>query len=155
VRGRLLAPGFALGVALGLAVGRPAAAAPLDDHAVELVEAAELAVGDRAALSLTIAPRPGFRVAATPLAIELRVEPAGGLAIERRRLARTDAADPRASAPRFDLAVRGEREGSYALAVEARFWICRAHTCRPVRWRRTVAVAVRPAAPPPDEPPAP
>ena len=84
--------------------------------------------------------------AEAPLSIRLSATPGAGLVLPRHRYALGDAADPRAEAPRFDLALEGQAAGSYTLRVEARFWLCAARSCRAVR--DTVEIPVTVAAPP-------
>lgn len=133
-------------VALALAVGEPALAAP-DEYRVDIVSAETIERGSEAGASLTIEPAAGRQVSRDgPLQIDLVVDPGQGLRLDRHRLRLADAADPAADAPRFEIRYAGEREGSYAVAIDLRFWICGARTCRPVRERRTVRVVV--TAPP-------
>jgi hypothetical protein len=67
-----------------------------------------------------------------------------GASVKKARLARTDAVDPEADAPRFAVPVRGDALGTYSLEVRLRFWACAAKTCRPVDARRVVEVNVVP-----------
>jgi len=121
------------------------------EHELRTGAPVTLAPGTRAAASLTIVPAPGRRIDAdAPLSIRLAVTPATGLKLPRRRYAVADAADPRAEAPRFDLALEGAAAGAYTLTVEARFWLCAARTCRAVR--DTVEIPVAVAAPAPAAP---
>jgi hypothetical protein len=120
------------------------AAAP--EHELRTGGPVTLAVGARGAASLTIVPAAGRRLDAdAPLSLRLTVTPATGLKLARRRYTLVDAADPRAEAPRFDLALEGTSAGSYTVTVEARFWLCAARTCRAVR--DTVEIPVTAAAP--------
>jgi hypothetical protein len=64
------------------------------------------------------------------------------LTVKHHRLARADAVDPEADAPRFAVPVKADAAGDYAIKVRARFWVCTSRTCKPVDVRRTVAVAV-------------
>jgi hypothetical protein len=106
--------------------------------------------GDSGAVSLTIAPGAGHSVSRDgPLRIDVSAVPNAGLKLSATRLTRSDAADPEADAPRFELGYTAELPGGYAVAIEIRFWICRKRTCRPVRETRTVDVAVAEPAPPP------
>jgi hypothetical protein len=147
---RVFAVAFVLAPVLGAGPGRRAAFAgpALDEHTVELAASVEVAVGETTAVSLTLTPRPGFRIStAGPIRIALSVAPTSGAALLRRRLQRADAADPRAEAPRFDIGIRGDAAGDYAVAVDARFWVCGRYTCRPIHATRVVAVrVVAPAA---------
>ncbi len=66
-----------------------------------------------------------------------------GVTVQKRRLARADAVDPDADAPRFAVAVRAETAGDFTVKLHLRFWLCGAKVCRPIDARRTIAVAVR------------
>jgi hypothetical protein len=117
------------------------------EHELRAGGAVTLATGARGAASLSIVPAAGRRIdAEAPLSIRLSATPAAGLLLPRHRYALGDAADPRAEAPRFDLALEGQAAGSYTLRVEARFWLCAARSCRAVR--DTVEIPVTVAAPP-------
>lgn len=128
-----------LGVALG--AGASPAAVP-DDYRVTVPASAEVAVGASAAISLTIAARPGYTVSHDgPVHITLAVD-RPGLGLVRTRYTREHAADARAADPRFDLQVKGEAAGAYVLTARVSFWICGSRTCRPVNLERAVAVTV-------------
>lgn len=119
-------------------------------------ERAEHAPGDSGAVSLSIVPRAGYRIDRDgALVVRVAAEPAGGLELPRTRYDRRHAADARADAPRFDVRYRAVAEGGYELRMDARFWLCRTHTCWPVRAERRAAIAVRAPAPPPDAGPTP
>jgi hypothetical protein len=137
-----------LALTAAVAGGVRAAAEPEPEYELRLPELVT-GVPDRAGtVSLTITPRPGFRVDADgPLRIEVSVEPAAGLDLPRRRYARRDAADAQAEAPRFDLRYLPRAPGAYRLHLDLAFWMCGRHTCSPARARRAVAVQVE--APPP------
>jgi hypothetical protein len=127
-----------------LVAGSATAAAP--EYELKTGGAVEVATGARGSASLTIAPAAGRRIdGAAPLSVRLSAPK--GLKLERRRLSLADAADPRAEAPRFDLAFTAEQPGAYALTVEARFWICAKKTCRPVRDKVEIAVTVADPSP--------
>lgn len=144
-------------VALGCAVAIVAAAIHFaaakepPDYEIRVPEALELEPGATGSVSLTIAPAEGFSISQdAPLVVRLSVEPTDGLMLPRTRYTREDAADERADAPRFDLAVEGKTAGDYTLSLAIRFWVCRKKTCRPVDENRKVVVKV--AAPPPPPP---
>lgn len=128
-----------------------------DDHEVKLAESARTEVAEPDSLSLTIAARSGFVISReAPVVVELRPEPAQaseqggdngvenrpspGLEIPRRRYRRSDAADPRAESPRFDLRYKALRTGSHRLSIDIRFWVCHRSSCRPVAVRRDVRI---------------
>jgi hypothetical protein len=140
----------ALAAAAAVIGARPAAAAPpRPGYQLAVPDTLELIAGRTEAVSLTIAPEPGYAISRTgPLRIALSAEPAGALELPRPRYHRGHAADRLADAPRFDLAVRGVRPGRHRLAIDVLFWLCRGRTCRPVSAAREVTVIVR-AAPAP------
>jgi hypothetical protein len=141
--------GGALALLLAAGGGRARADAGADERAVTLRVADELtvAVGEAAAVSLTVAPV-GGRTVSSDGPLRVTATAGDGLALARRRYARRDAADPAAEAPRFDVRLRGRSEGDHALALEVRLWLCGAKLCRPVRLARTVRVHVVAPAPP-------
>ena len=124
------------------------AAASADDPGYELRVAtpSTIELGGVGAVSVTVAPATGRTISSdAPLRLELTTT-GDGLVLPRRRFLRKDAADPAADAPRFDVKVRGRAAGDHALAIEARFWLCRRKTCTPIVARRTVTLPV-PAPP--------
>jgi hypothetical protein len=127
-----------------------AAAAPgaarAEDAVYELrVADAAAEVGAAIAISLTIVPAGGRTVSHDgPLRVDLTAD--DGVALTRRRYARRDAADPAADAPRFDLKLKALAAGDHPLAIDARFWLCGARVCRPVRAHRAIVVHVAPRA---------
>lgn len=131
--------------ALGVVAGGRARAQTADghEHDIALSASGRVPAGERGALSLAVTPRPGFEISRdAPLIIDLRVEPAAGLVLGKRRYRRADAADPQAAAPRFDLSYRGDAPGRYLVTVELRFWVCARRTCRPVRAVREATMEV-------------
>src|SRR5438552_3489032 len=104
-------------------IALPAHAA--DDLGVELVKSAPapVAKGQRGAVSLTLLPRPGNRLLADgPLLVHVSGD---GVTVERALYRREDAVDPRAEAPRFELAFRAARPGPAELRVRCSFYACR------------------------------
>ncbi len=123
------------------------------EHELRSGGAVDVTLGARGAASLTIVPAAGHRIdAGAPLSVRLSATPASGLKLARRRYALADAADPRAEAPRFDLALEGQAAGSYTVSADVRFWLCALRTCRAVRDRVDISVTV--VAPPPAPAPA-
>lgn len=107
----------------------------------------DVVVDTSTTLSLTIAGLDGRTVSRDgPIRVEVSSET---LKLPRLRYQRRQAADPAAEAPRFDLKVAAPAAGDHQLAIDVRFWLCAAKTCRPVRTRRTVTVRAAAAAPPP------
>ncbi|MBK7071619.1 MAG: hypothetical protein IPH44_04875 [Myxococcales bacterium] len=135
--------------AAALALLAACRAARADDPGFELriVVPSEVAPGEAAAVSVTLAPAAGRTIAAEgPLRLALDADDA--LALPRRRYLRKDAADPAADAPRFDVKLRPKAAGDHRLTIDARFWLCAAKTCRPVTATR--AVIIHAPAPPID-----
>ena len=84
---------------------------------------------ERQTLSLSILPRPGYRLGAdTPVLVRL-----DGTAVElpRKLYRRQDAVDPRAEAPRFEVPFRAPSAGA-RIDAELTFYICKSSRCRPV-----------------------
>jgi hypothetical protein len=80
-------------------------------------------------LSLSILPRPGYRLGVeTPVLV--RVE-SSGVELSRKLYRRQDAVDPRAEAPRFEIAF-AHATPSARIDAELTFYICKAARCRPI-----------------------
>ena len=80
-------------------------------------------------LSLSILPRPGYRLGAdTPVLVRLD---GTGVELPRKLYRRQDAVDPRAEAPRFEVPFRAATTGA-RIDAELTFYICTASRCRPV-----------------------
>ncbi len=85
-------------------------------------------------VSLSILPRPGYRLSTeAPLVVRLDGD---GVTLPRKLYRREDAVDPRAEAPRFEIAFRKTAAASARLDAELIFYVCQAARCRPVvtRW---------------------
>ncbi|GAB4558657.1 MAG: hypothetical protein Tsb0020_03880 [Haliangiales bacterium] len=137
----------ALAVLAALCASASSAGGAEPDHDIVLparVEASAAAPGE-GSFSLTIAPRPGYRVSAdAPLIIAAEVvDEATGLVLRRQRYRRRHAADPRAAAPRFDIGYRVAQPGRYQVQLELTLWVCARRTCRPVRASRVVEIDAR------------
>jgi hypothetical protein len=129
-------------VLVAAAIATPAQAA--DDVGVELVKSAPapVAKGQRGAVSLTLLPRAGNRLLADgPLLVHVSSD---GVAVERALYRREDAVDPRAEAPRFELAFRGARPGPAELHARCTFYVCRGARCRPVESEAVFRVEIAP-----------
>lgn len=82
------------------------------------------------ALSLSILPRPGYRLgAATPVIVRLE---GTGVELPRKLYRRQDAVDPRAEAPRFEVPFRITATSGARIDAHLTFYICKAARCRPV-----------------------
>ncbi|MDB4964507.1 MAG: hypothetical protein JWN44_196 [Myxococcales bacterium] len=87
---------------------------------------------ERAALSLSILPRPGYRILGdAPVVVRLD---GSHVDLPRRLYRREDAVDPHAEAPRFEIALKNPAGGA-RIDAELTFYICRAARCRPVTTR--------------------
>ena len=118
---------------------------------LRIPERIELAPGASGTLPITITLDRG-RTISKDAGITIDLAPEGGVQIKRRRLARTDAVDPEADAPRFAVPVRADAVGDFAVKIHVRFWLCGTKVCRPIEARRSVTVAVSTPAPPPAPP---
>lgn len=122
-------------------LGGPAAAQRDLGYDVRIAERVDVAAGQTASLTVTIAVDRGLSVSRdAPVILDL--VPGPGVVIKKRRLGRGDAVDPEADAPRFAVPVRGEAAGEHVVPVHLRFWLCRTRICRPIDVRRTAAVVV-------------
>jgi hypothetical protein len=85
---------------------------------------------ERQTLSLSILPRPGYRLGAdTPVLVRLD---GSGVELPRKLYRRQDAVDPRAEAPRFEVPFRATATSGARIDAELTFYICKAARCRPV-----------------------
>ncbi|HEX6838673.1 MAG TPA: hypothetical protein VF334_18980 [Polyangia bacterium] len=109
-------------VLLGLALAAPSARA--DEPEFQIVGTV-----DKATLSLSILPRPGYRLGAdTPVLVRLD---GSGVELPRKLFRRQDAVDPRAEAPRFEVPFHATATGA-RIEAELTFYVCKAARCRPV-----------------------
>lgn len=95
----------------------------------------ELKVADA---SLTVVPAAGHEIH-RGAGIIVRLAPPDGVTLKKKRLQLADAADPRADAPRFDIAFTAP-PGSYTVAADVRFWLCAKKTCKPIRAKADVPI---------------
>ncbi len=107
------------GVAAALSIGRA------DEPEFQVVGTVE-----PKALSLSILPRPGYRLHSdAPVVVRLD---GSGVELPRTLYRREDAVDPRAEAPRFEIAYRRVAPTGAHVDAELSFYICKAARCRPV-----------------------
>jgi hypothetical protein len=91
---------------------------------------------ERQTLSLSILPRPGYRLGAdAPVLVRLD---GTGVELPRKLYRRQDAVDPRAEAPRFEVPFRAPSAGA-RIDAELTFYICKSSRCRPVVTRYSAA----------------
>ena len=116
------------------------AEAPAELVTVKLTHDAPLERGRNTPLSLGVVPGPGLRLLDDgPLVVELQ---GTALTPARRTLRRSDAVDPRAEAPRFELEVRADRTGTPTLVAHLTAWVCRGRRCRPVEVTAPLALTL-------------
>ncbi|HUS27030.1 MAG TPA: hypothetical protein VMZ53_00920 [Kofleriaceae bacterium] len=108
---------------------------------LKIPERVEVTAGTSGTLPISLAVDRGKTIS-KDAGIVLDLAPEGGLAVKKRRLARTDAVDPDADAPRFAVPVRADAAGDFTLRVRLRFWVCGQKVCKPVDAKRSVVVAV-------------
>lgn len=127
----------------------PVSASAAPGYTIEVPDSVSAQVGQPLAISLAIVPAANRSIAKeAPLRIRLSVAPGDGAAVTKAMLDRSDAADPRARSPRFDLELRADKAGKYRLAADIRFWLCGRHTCWPIETRRDVVITATEPAPP-------
>jgi hypothetical protein len=119
-----LRPGLSVAVVVALALAAPPA--PAEEPEFQIVGTVE-----HQTLSLTILPRAGYRLGAdTPVLVRLD---GAGVDLPRKLYRREDAVDPRAEAPRFEVAFRRAPATATArIDAELTFYVCKAARCRPV-----------------------
>ena len=114
-----------LGALLLLGADRPAVRAEEPEFQV-------VGTVERQTLSLSILPRPGYRLGAdTPVLVRLS---GTGVELPRTLYRRADAVDPRAEAPRFEVPFRSPTAGAH-IDADLTFYVCRAARCRAVETR--------------------
>jgi hypothetical protein len=85
--------------------------------------------GKTSVISVVVSPASGYTLMEDgPLVLDITGSQADPI---KRSLRRTDAVDPRAQMPRFELSVRPYKEGMPQLNVELTAWVCQAQRCRP------------------------
>jgi hypothetical protein len=75
--------------------------------------------------------------------LKYKVEPSAGLRVEKLEWKRTDAVDPGADNPRFEIPFTATGKGAQQVAVQMRFAICSDAWCVPQTRTVTAAVQVR------------
>ena len=126
------------------ALATPAHADPASEaakaYAVEAsVAPAALKVGEAGALRVAIKPAPKAHVhPEAPLKVTLSATP--GLTLAKQKVGRADLSDPRAEAPRFEVALVGAAAGRQQVSAMLDFFICSDAWC--VKQVREVKVDV-------------
>jgi hypothetical protein len=107
---------------------------------------AKVAVGAKASTSVTIATKNGWHVNAEA-PITLTLTPPAGITLPKAKLARADLAASTQESARFDVAFEAAEIGAKVINAEARFVICQATACKPVKETLSLDVDVAAAAP--------
>jgi hypothetical protein len=128
---------------VGLTASATASAEPNPGYQVRLAERVDVTVGAASPLSVAVAPNQGLTIS-RDAPMRIAIAPSPGLDVNKRRLSRSDAADPAADSPRFELNLRAAEPGDHAVAIDLAFWLCGRAVCRPIRVTRSVEVAARP-----------
>jgi hypothetical protein len=123
-----------------LLLTRHAAAQDPVGYKLDLPEHLDIAIGD-GSLPITIAIDRGQTIS-KDAGLRLDITPDAGVAVKRRRLARTDAIDPDEDSPRFAIPLRAETAGDFTVKLHLVFWLCGTKVCKPIDARRTVTIRV-------------
>jgi hypothetical protein len=75
--------------------------------------------------------------------LKYRISASAGLSLAKTELARSDAVDPGAETPRFEIPVSATAAGAQQVTVQMRFAICSDAWCVPQQKTITVAIDVR------------
>jgi hypothetical protein len=138
-------PFSALVLAAALLV--PFGAARAEDKLYEIKNTeAKVAVGAKGTTSVTIATKSGWHVNAEA-PITLSLTPPAGITLPKAKLVRADLAASTQESARFDVAFEAAEAGPKVITAEARFVLCQATACKPVKETLTLAVDVAPPAP--------
>ena len=124
-----------------LLLGGLRASASAETWELKIPERVEVTAGTSGTLPIAIGVDRGTSISKDG-GIVLDLAPEGGVTVKKRRLARADAVDPDADAPRFAIPLRAEATGDFTLRVRVRFWVCGQKVCKPVDARRSVVVSV-------------
>ena len=123
-------------------------AAHAEDKLYEIKNTApKVAVGAKATTSVTIATKNGWHVnGEAPITLSLTAP--AGITLPKAKLVRADLAASTQESARFDVAFEAAEAGTKVINAEARFVICQATACKPIKETLTLAVEVS-AAPAP------
>ena len=103
----------------------------------------KVAVGGTATTSLTIKVKGGWHVNGEA-PISLALNPPSGLSAQKTKLTPAGLAASTAASARFDIPVSATEAGKKPISAEARFVICQAQACKPVKETLALAVEVAP-----------
>jgi hypothetical protein len=137
---------FVAGAALSLTALSFGARASAADALYEIKKTEpKVAVGATATASLTITAKAPWHVNAEA-PITLSLTPPAGVTVPKAKLARADLAQSTQETARFDIPVSATEVGKKTINAEARFVLCQAEACKPVKETLALAVDVAPAA---------
>jgi hypothetical protein len=135
----LLAPMIAL-----LLAGASAARADEVVYEIQKIEP-KIAVGAKGVATLTIAAKNGWHVnEEAPITVTLTAP--AGVSVLKPKLTRHDLTSSSPESARFDIALEASDAGKKVITGDAKFVMCQASACKPVRETVTLAVEVTPAA---------
>jgi hypothetical protein len=106
----------------------------------------KVAVGAKATTSVTISTKHGWHVNAEA-PITLTLTPPAGITLAKAKLARADLAASTQESARFDVTFEAGEIGAKVISAEARFVLCQATACKPVKETLSLNVDVAAAAP--------
>jgi len=108
----------------------------------------KVAVGAKAAASVTIAARSGWHLnAEAPISLALTVP--AGVTVAKPKLGRSDLDASTEQSARFDVSFEASEAGAKVVTAEARFVLCQEQACKPVKETLSLNIEVAAAAPPP------
>lgn len=125
-----------------------AAGARAEDKLYEIQKTEpKVAVGAKGAASVTIAAKAGWHLNAEA-PIMLTLTPPAGMTIAKPKLQRADLAASTEQSARFDVPFEASEAGAKVVTGEARFVLCQAQACKPVKETVSLNIDVAAAAPP-------
>lgn len=108
----------------------------------------KVAVGAKATTSVTISTKNGWHVnGEAPITLSLTAP--AGITLSKAKLARADLAASTLESARFDVAFEAAEVGAKVINAEARFVICQATACKPVKETLALTIDVAASAPAP------
>lgn len=132
-----------------LAAAAPAGLARAEEtHDLQRPAQLRVQVGKPGTLSIAVQGKNGWHVNdEAPITLKLSIP--DGVAVDKDRLARADLAESSAERARFDVQVTPSRAGEATVTAEARFVMCQASACKPVKESLTLAIVASDAPPAP------
>jgi hypothetical protein len=104
----------------------------------------KVAVGTTGTASLTITAKAPWHVnAEAPITVALTAP--AGVSVQKVKLTRADLAQSTQESARFDIPVSATEAGKKTINAEARFVLCQAEACKPVKETLALAVEATPA----------